>query len=61
MSIYQVHQMKFFPDFFDVLIKCQRLPEVTLKNVEKLGEEVKKLKDFNKDHKKLLELFPALK
>ena len=41
MTVYQVHEMKFFPDFFKEVKNCGSLPEVSLEKVKKLEKLMK--------------------
>ena len=41
MSVYQVHEMKFFPDFFKEVKNCDGLPEISLGKVKKLEKLMK--------------------
>ena len=53
MKVYQVHEMKFFPDFFKEVSSFGHLPKVSLEEVKKLEREIKPIKEHNQDLKDL--------
>ena len=53
MNVYQVHQMKFFPDFFESVKHCERLPKVSFSKVNKLEKDVSNLKKLQAGYQKL--------
>ena len=49
MKVYQVHEMKFFSDFFEEVGSCGHLPKVSLEQVKELEKDVRTLDEHNKD------------
>ena len=47
MKVYQVHEMKFFPDFFKEVSSFGHLPKVSLEEVKKLEREIKPIREHN--------------
>ena len=47
MKVYQVHEMKFFRDFFKELRSFGHLPKVSLEEVKKLEREIEPIKEYN--------------
>ena len=49
MKVYQVHEMKFFPDFFKEVGSFGHLPKVSLEEVKKLEREIEPVREYNQD------------